>query len=62
METIGTLTRNQPTLVQYTILMRSDVMFGGVRIMRYYGGAVTPEQVATLTDGLKMNQEHQSGG
>lgn len=55
--TIATLCRGdyKQTLSQFTILMRADVFWKGLKGGRYYGGTLTEFEVAYLTDGLKKD-------
>mgnify|MGYP001597717214 CR=1 FL=1 len=40
-----------PTLDQYTVLQRADVMFRS-KCGRYYGGSITPSNWALLVDRI----------
>jgi hypothetical protein len=50
--TIGLICRQLGTERQYIVLQRADVLFSE-SVGRYFGGYLTLEQVAYLTEGFK---------
>jgi hypothetical protein len=60
MNSLRAVLQGQSTVVQYDLLARADRLFGHLFADgrgRYYGGLLTPEHVATLTDGLKLKDD-----
>lgn len=52
-QTIRSLLNGRAHVVQYTILMRADVLFAGSRCGRYYQGVLTDAEVQTLVEGIQ---------